>query len=101
MNQEETEIEREILGGSGNGMRSGRRGDKVGRGRRSEIEGNLGDRGEEKVFVGKTTATGKAGRMRSRKGGGGDRWEWGGRREVRGGETREWHYNDPAAAAAA
>ena len=32
MNQVETEIERGILGGSGNGMRSGRRGDKVGRG---------------------------------------------------------------------
>ena len=56
-----------------------------------EIEGDLGDRGEEKVFVGETTATGKAGRMCSRMGGGGDRREWGGRREVREGETRGWH----------
>ena len=33
----------------------------------------MGDRGEEKVFVRETTATGKVGRMRSRMGGGGDR----------------------------
>ena len=37
MNQVEKEIERGILGGSGNGMRSRRRGEKVGR---EEVIGN-------------------------------------------------------------
>ena len=46
-------------------------------------------------------SSGKAGRMCSRMGSGGDGRGWGGRWEVRGGETRKMHYSDPAAAAAA
>ena len=45
--------------------------------------------------------SGKAGRMCSRMGSGGDGREWGGRWEVRGGETRKRHYSDSAAAAVA